>query len=667
MLIDHRKYPKYPIAKLLFKYAIKSNIYLDLNQQDASGNYPLLEAIYHNKTGMIKLFFDYSRKCNLHLMMNSQNNAGDYPLLHTVTHHKLYIFKLILEYAYERHIILDLNAKDNEGNYPILQAIIYDYYLMEESIIQYAREFHLELEINESNSYGDYPLLKLLENYNQKSTYNINIIKLLLKYSREYQIPLQINKQNKYKNIKESYPIFLAMYNRNGPKQEIINLLVEYALEYRINLIIPENNECFKYYDCADYQNILNIIKQSNYDIVKYILNYVEDRREDKSNCQRDNLNFLNDFMIDEHNYFRNYLLPIAIYYQDEHFVGLLLKYIREHSVNIAFNEQDIYYGNNPLLMAIENNHLGIVQMLLEYADQHKINILLNETNDSGVIPLERAIENKNKKITSLLIDYADKHNIDLNSFGRVEFLKKKLMAKEDASYQEIIQLLVDYLEKENQTIKVYFEKPNYWKYHSEVMAYIYHQDEDDVKEIHPWPGVKMNSINESIYSISVPNQYRESSIIFSENGQNQIPYGIGTPGFAISVNGMYNFNGLVKIINNEDENLVKETAKNREEIQENDESTISHSIYYYSGWNPAFIYYQDRKNHWTDYPGIEMTLIGKGYHKVVLKEWEEPLTFVFNDGHHHWDNNNSQNYTIEYNGSNLIENGQIKLLDKHY
>jgi len=94
-----------------------------------------------------------------------------------------------------------------------------------------------------------------------------------------------------------------------------------------------------------------------------------------------------------------------------------------------------------------------------------------------------------------------------------------------------------------NNKSTIYFRKPSSWN--KNINAYIYSLNSKVVSEISAWPGMKMNSVNDSIYSITVDNSFEGSYIIFNDNNQ-QIPVS-GQPGFTIKNNGLYNSNGYEK------------------------------------------------------------------------------------------------------------------------
>ncbi|OUM68745.1 carbohydrate-binding module family 26 protein [Piromyces sp. E2] len=89
----------------------------------------------------------------------------------------------------------------------------------------------------------------------------------------------------------------------------------------------------------------------------------------------------------------------------------------------------------------------------------------------------------------------------------------------------------------------IYFEKPNSWN--ENIYAYIYSINLKIVSEITKWPGIQMNKINDTVYSIILDSFYENGYIIFTDLNQ-QIPES-GQAGFSIKKNGLFNSNGYVR------------------------------------------------------------------------------------------------------------------------
>ncbi|MBU5317834.1 starch-binding protein, partial [Clostridium bornimense] len=74
--------------------------------------------------------------------------------------------------------------------------------------------------------------------------------------------------------------------------------------------------------------------------------------------------------------------------------------------------------------------------------------------------------------------------------------------------------------------------KPSGW---SNVYAYVYDESVTPTKEVEKWPGTKMTDMGNDKYTIEIPKGWSSAKVIFNNGGSNQIPDGVGTPGFDIS------------------------------------------------------------------------------------------------------------------------------------
>ena len=91
-------------------------------------------------------------------------------------------------------------------------------------------------------------------------------------------------------------------------------------------------------------------------------------------------------------------------------------------------------------------------------------------------------------------------------------------------------------------------------------------------------------------------------------------------------------------------------------------EKTVT--VYYYSGWEQAYIHYTTDQAAWTAVPGVAMekNTDGNGYEwKYVIPVGDgEKATVCFNNGNGSWDSKNGANYTMTKAGVYAVKNGQI-------
>jgi len=184
-------------------------------------------------------------------------------------------------------------------------------------------------------------------------------------------------------------------------------------------------------------------------------------------------------------------------------------------------------------------------------------------------------------------------------------------------------------------TTTIYFKKPSSWG--STIYSYIYSTRSSVVSELAPWPGKAMTYINNSVYSISFNDDYNGAYVIFTDTNE-QIPSS-NQAGFTITQNGLYDSNGYVGLYN------------------EDSSSSATITIYYYTGWSPAYIHYQADNSNWTTNPGVSMTSLNNDYYSISIEA--SKLTFVFTNGNGDWDNNNNNNYSISSPGDYIVKNGQ--------
>jgi len=209
----------------------------------------------------------------------------------------------------------------------------------------------------------------------------------------------------------------------------------------------------------------------------------------------------------------------------------------------------------------------------------------------------------------------------------------------------------------------VYFEKPNNWNGNN-IKAYTYYNSGSVTRENVKWPGESMTTDpeNPNIYIFKVKKELNLNRIIFND-GRNQVPSS-GKQGFEIKNLALYNINGYVKQYRDDCTQTTVPPPPPATTTIQSPIPTINTNIvtiYYYSGWNPAYIHYQFGSNAWTVAPGVAMKPHKNGYQTITIDiGTARSITFVCNDGHGNWDNNNGRNYNINSPGNYILKNGQV-------
>lgn len=88
--------------------------------------------------------------------------------------------------------------------------------------------------------------------------------------------------------------------------------------------------------------------------------------------------------------------------------------------------------------------------------------------------------------------------------------------------------------------------------------------------------------------------------------------------------------------------------------------STSSITLYYQTSWSNPNIHYKIGNGSWTTVPGVPMSTASYNGYKTITIEQASSLTFCLNDGNGNWDNNNSNDYTINSPGTYTLSNGVI-------
>jgi len=216
---------KYSFVKLLL------NQYININEKDSSGNYPLMKAISQKAFDIIMLLVEYAKNHNID--MNITNMNGDTPLTLSYRMNYQQIFRLLICY-------LDINQKDSEGN----------------TVLYYA----IDQEDIETINY----LIRNRADVNSKNNQGISCLDLAIaKGSKILKILLQSRHDNILFNIPNSQgeiPLITIIKAKNytiNEKEEIIKYLIEKGSN--INYIDKQGNSPLIY---AINKKCLSIVKQ---------------------------------------------------------------------------------------------------------------------------------------------------------------------------------------------------------------------------------------------------------------------------------------------------------------------------------------------------------------------------------------------------------------------
>ena len=90
--------------------------------------------------------------------------------------------------------------------------------------------------------------------------------------------------------------------------------------------------------------------------------------------------------------------------------------------------------------------------------------------------------------------------------------------------------------------------------------------------------------------------------------------------------------------------------------------TTNNITIYYKTTNSTEYIHYKIGNGSWTTAPGVAMSSSSySGYKSITINVGSaSTLTACFNDGNGNWDNNNSNDYTINSPGTYTLSNGVI-------
>jgi len=250
------------LVELLFDYANKHRILLDINRKRSKGIYCLLDVIRNNNEDILRSLFNYANDNDIVLNITDSdiygnsllelslknnddciiesllNYADDHDILihiedciSLLNDHNVHSVNILIDYADRHSLVLNLNVKNSEGKSPLLCACScrYSMYYVS-SMFRHANKNSIILNVNDKDQQGNYPLLNATKYGNQE------MVKCLLQYAMEQRIPLIMNDIDQEGN----YPLLYAV--KFGEINMVKDILC-YALEHHIILKIMDNNK----------------------------------------------------------------------------------------------------------------------------------------------------------------------------------------------------------------------------------------------------------------------------------------------------------------------------------------------------------------------------------------------------------------------------------------
>ena len=187
-----------------------------------------------------------------------KNEYKWYPLLYSTYRNDIEMVKLLIEYANKNNIALELNDKNIQGHNPLIWAILRNNIEMVQLLIDYANKNDIVLEINEKNNDGVNPIFWAIDNN------NLEIFRLLVEYSVEKILKIIINEKDIEELISKN-EIFIHLKNISEINPEFLKLIYLYRKK-----------------------NIIEVIFSENSYILKKIIEYIENEKNEKKRKMKD-------------------------------------------------------------------------------------------------------------------------------------------------------------------------------------------------------------------------------------------------------------------------------------------------------------------------------------------------------------------------------------------
>ena len=171
-VIIHNASNNFNNLKVLFEYANKNNIILNLNDQhDKFYDYPFYAVTRANSIKLLELFIEYANKNNIILEINNKFDPKKSPTYTAIClRNNINIMRLLIGYAEKNKILIDLNIM-YIGNALIDRIMNYDNMEMLNMLIEYAERNKIIIKYYKRNlrllkkSYKHIKLLNIANNH----------------------------------------------------------------------------------------------------------------------------------------------------------------------------------------------------------------------------------------------------------------------------------------------------------------------------------------------------------------------------------------------------------------------------------------------------------------------------------------------------------------------
>jgi len=250
ILLKHYKM-KIPLSNNNIEKLMLYKSYIDVNEKNKKGEYPLLLAIQdEDDNDVIMSLINYADKNKFILDINSNDKYHLNPITYAFINNNLKGIFILEEYANKNNIILKINEKYRKSSYPLKIAVD----RMNDDMVLFILNYS-----NKHNILLDKATFNELLLYSFEISY-FNYFNLILPYIESHNIILNIN----IKNENNAYPLLLAV---KANETEYVKLLIQYSLKHNMHLVIDAsdvNEYCPLNTKNEEIKNALNSYKDKN-------------------------------------------------------------------------------------------------------------------------------------------------------------------------------------------------------------------------------------------------------------------------------------------------------------------------------------------------------------------------------------------------------------------